>query len=101
MIYLIFQANPIKSEKYRSVGGYFVFRRLRLITAILATAFVVVGCCITMYICIVNCYCITKGVEVDEYKLMVVVVFGVSTKIIIFGLALLSFVIEKTSHLTL
>lgn len=70
-----------------------------LITQLLATAFVIVGCCITIYICIVNCYCIIKGIDVDEYKLMVVVVFGVSTMSVIFVLAWFSLIVEITLHL--
>lgn len=70
-----------------------------LLTQLLATVLVIVGCCITMYICFVNCYCIIRGVEVNEYKLMVVVVFGVSTMSIVFVLALLSFGVEMILHL--
>lgn len=72
-----------------------------LLTQLLATAFIIVGCCITIYVCIVNCYCIIKGVEVNEYHLMVVVVFGVSTMSIIFILTLFSFLFETTLHLIL
>lgn len=72
-----------------------------LLTQVLATAFVIVGCCITIYICIYNCCCIAKGVDVDEDKLMVVVVFGVSIMSVIFMLTLLSSIIEYTLHLSL
>ena len=72
-----------------------------LLTQLLATAFVIVGCCITMYVCIYHCYCIVRGIIVDEYKLMVVVVFGVSIMSIIFVLLLFSRIYELTSHLTL
>lgn len=72
-----------------------------LITQVLATAFVIIGCCITMYVCIYNCYCIVSGVEVNEYKLMVVVVIGVSAMSCIFVLLLFSLIFELTLHLIL
>ena len=70
-----------------------------LVTQLLATAFVIVGWCITIYVCIYNCYCIIHGAEVNEYHLMVVVVFGVSIMSLIFVLTLLSSIVEYTLHL--
>lgn len=70
-----------------------------LITQLLATAFVIVGCCITIYICIVNCYCIIKGIDVDEYKLMDKVYTGVGVMGFIFMLTLFSLIYELTLHL--
>ena len=72
-----------------------------LLTQVLATAFVIVGCCITMYVCIYNCYCIIRSVEVNEYKLMGVVVFGVMTMLVLFVLCLLSLLFNLISHLAL
>lgn len=72
-----------------------------LLTQILATAFVIVGCCVTMYVCIYCCYCIVRGIDVDEYKLMVVVVFGVSIMCLVFTLLLFSLIYELTIHLIL
>lgn len=70
-----------------------------LLTQVLATAFVIVGCCITIYICIVNCYCIAKGVEVDEDKLMDKVYTGIGVMSVIFVLTLFSLIYELTLHL--
>lgn len=70
-----------------------------LITQVLATAFVIVGCCITIYICFVNCCCIVKGVEVDEDKLMDRVYVGVGVMSFMFILILFSLIFELTLHL--
>lgn len=70
-----------------------------LITQLLATAFVIIGCCITIYICIVNCYCIAKGAEVDEDKLMGKVHTGIGVMSFIFMLTLFSLIYELTLHL--
>lgn len=70
-----------------------------LLTQVLATAFVIVGCCITMYICIYCRYCIIRGIEVNEYRLMVVVVIGVSIMSLVFTLLLFSLIYELTLHL--
>lgn len=70
-----------------------------LLTQLLSTAFVIVGCCITIYVCVVNCYCIIRGIEVDEHKLMNNVYTGVGVMSFIFILTLLSSIIETTLHL--
>lgn len=70
-----------------------------LLSQLLATAFVIVGCCITIYICIVNCYCIIKGVEVDEDKMMDKVYAGVGVMGFIFILTMFSLIFELTIHL--
>lgn len=70
-----------------------------LLTQLLATAFVIVGCCITIYICVVNCFCIARGVEVDEDKLMDKVYTGVGVMGFIFMLMLFSLICELTLHL--
>lgn len=70
-----------------------------LLTQVLATAFVVVGCCMTIYVCVVCCYCIAKGIEVDENKLMdkVYTVIGVMSFITM--LAVFSLICELALHL--
>ena len=70
-----------------------------LLTQLLATAFVIVGCCITIYVCIVNCYCIIRNIEVDEDKLMDKVCTGVGVMSFIFMLLLFSLIYELTLHL--
>lgn len=70
-----------------------------LLTQLLAAVFVIVGCCITTYVCTVNCYCITRDVEVNEDHLIFVVVFGVLIMCLIFILTLLSSVIGYALHL--
>ncbi len=70
-----------------------------LITQILATAFVIVGCCITMYVCIYHCYCVVRGIDVDEDKLMDKVYIGVGVMSFIFMLMLFSLICELTLHL--
>ena len=72
-----------------------------LITQVLATAFVIVGCCITMYVCIYNCYCIVRGIDVDEGKLMDKVYNGIDIMSVIFILTLFSLIYELTLHLIL
>ena len=71
-----------------------------LITQVLATAFVIVGCCITMYVCIYNCYCIVRGIDVDEVILAPVIVIGVMTMLVLLVLCLLSLLFNLISHLT-
>lgn len=70
-----------------------------LLTQLLATAFVIVGCCITVYICVVNCYCTIRGVDVEEDKLMDKVYTGVGVMSFIFLLLLFSLIYELTLHL--
>ena len=70
-----------------------------LITQLLAMAFVIVGCCITMYVCIYHCYCIVGGIDVDEAVLSPVVSIGVMIMLVLIVLCLLSMFIVSLSHL--
>ena len=70
-----------------------------LITQLLATAFVIVGCCITAYICIYLCYCVVCNIDLDEDKVMDKVYMGVGVMSFIFMLTLFSLICELTLHL--
>ena len=70
-----------------------------LLTQLLATAFVIVGCCITMYVCIYHCYCIVRGIDVDKVILTPVVSIGVMIMLVLIVLCLLSMLIVSLSHL--
>ena len=72
-----------------------------LITQVLATAFVISGWWVTMYFCIYLCYCVVRGVDVDEDKLMDKVYVGVGIMSVIFVLLLFSLIYELTLHLIL
>lgn len=70
-----------------------------LVTQLLATAFVIVGCCITIYVIGVLFYCVILGIDVDEDKLMDKVYTGVGVMGFIFMLMLFSLIAELTIHL--
>lgn len=70
-----------------------------LVTQLLATAFVIVGWCITIYVIGVYCYCVVLWVDLDEDKLMDRVYTGVGVMSFIFMLTLFSLIYELTLHL--
>lgn len=70
-----------------------------LLTQVLATAFVIVGWCITIYVICVYCYCVVLWVDLDEDKLMDKVYTGVGVMGFIFVLTLFSLIYELTLHL--
>ena len=70
-----------------------------LVTQLLATLFVIVGCCITIYVIGVHCYCIVRGIDVDEVILTPVVSIGVMIMLVLIVLCLLSMLIVSLSHL--
>lgn len=70
-----------------------------LLTQLLATTFVFIGCCITIYVVGIHCYCVVLGIEVDEDKLMDKVYTGVGIMCFIFMLILFSLICELTLHL--
>lgn len=70
-----------------------------LLTQLLATAFVVVGCCITIYVIGVHCYCVVLGIDVDEDEMMDKIYTGVGIMGFIFMLTLFSLIFELTLHL--
>lgn len=70
-----------------------------LITQLLAMAFVIVGCCITMYVCVYHCFCVVRGIDVDEDRMMDNIYTGVGVMSFIFMLMLFSLIAELTIHL--
>ena len=70
-----------------------------LITQLLATAFVIVGCCIAIYVTGVYCYCVVCNIDLDEDKVMDKVYMGVGVMSFIFMLTLFSLICELTLHL--
>lgn len=70
-----------------------------LLTQVLTTAFVIVGCCITIYVIGVHCYCVVCNIDLDEEKVMDKVYTGVGVMSFIFMLTLFSLIAEMTLHL--
>lgn len=67
-----------------------------LITKLLATAIIVVGCCIAIYVTGVYCYCVVCNVDLDEDKVMGRVYIGLGVMGFIFILTLFSLVYGLT-----
>ena len=70
-----------------------------LLTQLLTTAFVIVGCCITICVIGIHCYCVVFNIDLDEDKLMDKVYTGVGVMGFIFMLLLFSLIYELTIHL--
>lgn len=70
-----------------------------LITQLLATALIVVGCCIAIYVTGVYCYCVVCDTDLDEDKVMGRVYIMLGVMGFIFMLTLFSLIYELTLHL--
>lgn len=70
-----------------------------LITITLATAFVVVGICLMVYIVCVHCYSVVTGKDIDYTKFDSRLFVGACLMLIIFLLTVVSLVVDFIRHL--